>query len=87
MYPKDPQARARVDYLLYWDMGELYGSIMTYIYPQLGFRPMPADLEAEEKKFHSKVQFIEDHLLTKVSILPQDKKKTASLVHLFTRYT
>ena len=86
MYPKDPQARARVDYLLYWDMGELYGSIMTYIYPQLGFRPMPADLEAEEKKFHSKVQFIEDHLLTKVSILPQDKK-TASLVHLFTRYT
>ena len=63
MYPKDAQARAKVDYLMYWDMGELYGSIMTWVYPQLGFRSMPADIEAEEKKFHSKLAFLEEHLL------------------------
>ena len=48
---------------MYWDMGDLYGSIMTYVYPKLGFRPMPADIEAEKKKFHDKLAFLDEHLI------------------------
>ena len=63
LYPSEAQARAKVDFLMYWDMGDLYGSIMTWVYPQLGFRPMPADIEAEEKKFHAKLAFLDEHLI------------------------
>ena len=63
LYPKEPQARARVDFLLNWDLGDLYASIMKSLYPTLGFRPMPADLEAEKKNYHAKLQFMNDHLI------------------------
>merc|ERR1711990_727493 len=63
LYPSDPKLRAKVDFLLNWDLGELYASIMTSLYPTLGFRPMPKDLEAENKKYHDKLQFMNDHLI------------------------
>ena len=63
LYPKEPQARAQVDFLLNWDLGDLYASIMKSLYPTLGFRPMPADLEAEKKNYQAKLQFMNDHLI------------------------
>ena len=49
---------------MYWDMGSLYnGSIYTFVYPQMGFVPMPADLAAEEKKFYEKLAFLDEHLI------------------------
>ena len=63
LYPPNPEKRAKIDFLLYWDMGDLYGSIMSYVYPQLGFRPMPADLNAEKEKFHAKLAFLNEHLI------------------------
>ena len=70
LYPKDPQARAKVDFLLNWDLGDLYASIMKSLYPTLGFRPMPADLEAEKKNYAAKLQFMNDHLIQVGKELP-----------------
>jgi len=63
LYPKEPQARAQVDFLLNWDLGDLYAQIQKSLYPTLGFRPMPADHEAEKKNYQAKLQFMNDHLI------------------------
>ena len=62
-YPTDPAARAKVDFLLCWDMGDLYASIMAYEYPLLGFRPMPKSIDDMKANFHKKLEFLDQHLI------------------------
>ena len=62
-YPADPVARAKVDSLLCWDMGELYASIMAYQYPLMGFKPMPKNIGAMETNFRNKLAFLDEHLV------------------------
>ena len=64
-YPKNPKERGQVDFLLCWDMGELYASIMEAFYPKFGFRPMPNEdqMKKREENFNSKLEFLDKHLI------------------------
>lgn len=64
MYPKDPVARAKVDFLLCWEAGTLYPAMADAIYPVIGFKPPTDQLEANKKVFAEKLQFLNDHLIT-----------------------
>ncbi|CAG5079317.1 Oidioi.mRNA.OKI2018_I69.PAR.g9223.t1.cds [Oikopleura dioica] len=60
-YPVDAQARARVDYLLNFDLGTLYKAIGEYVYPIWLYKQAP---DAEKlKAMEAKFEFIEQHLL------------------------
>ena len=64
-YPDVPEDRATVDFLLNWDLGSLYQSIITAFFPILGFKAAVSDetLAAEKQQFNSKLQFLNDHLV------------------------
>ena len=64
-YPDVPEDRANVDFLLNWDLGSLYQSIITAFFPILGFKAAVSEetLAAEKKQFNSKLQFLNDHLV------------------------
>ena len=74
-YPVDAEARARVDYLLNFDLGTLYKAIGEYVYPIWLYKQAP---DAEKlkvryrrafkeikyfKAMEAKFEFIEQHLL------------------------
>ena len=64
-YPDIPENRAIVDFLLNWDLGSLYQSIINAFFPILGFKAAVNEetLTAEKQQFHSKLQFLNDHLI------------------------
>lgn len=62
LYPSDPEKRAKIDMLLYWDMGTLYGKgVAELVYPQL-FNKVEEDPE-KVKQMNEKLQFLNDHLI------------------------
>ncbi|XP_054711353.1 uncharacterized protein LOC129220944 [Uloborus diversus] len=60
IYPKDPQKRAVVDRMLYFDIGTLYKAEADYLYPQL-FKGEAADPEKLEN-FKKALGFLEEFL-------------------------
>ena len=60
IYPKDPQARALVDRMLYFDIGTLYKAESEYLYPQL-FKGEAANAEKEET-FKKALTLLEEFL-------------------------
>ena len=64
-YPDVPENRATIDFLLNWDLGSLYQSIINAFFPILGFKPAVSEeiLTAEKQQFHSQLQFLNDHLV------------------------
>ena len=63
MYPSEPVARAKVDFLLCWEAGTLYPALADAIYPQIGFKPKTDKLAEYQKVFDEKLQFLNDHLI------------------------
>ncbi|KFM73999.1 Glutathione S-transferase 1, isoform C, partial [Stegodyphus mimosarum] len=63
LYPKDPQERAVVDRLLYFDIGTLYKAEAEYLYPHL-FQGKPADPEKNEV-FKKALGFLDQFLSKK----------------------
>ena len=64
-YPDVPENRATIDFLLNWDLGSLYQSIINAFFPILGFKPAVSEeiLTAEKQQFHNQLQFLNDHLV------------------------
>ena len=62
-YPSEPVARAKVDFMLYWDAGTLYPALAKAIYPHLGLMPKTEEFPAHQKTFDEKLQFLNDHLI------------------------
>jgi len=61
LYPADAAKRAKVDFLLNWDLGTLYKAIAECVYPRV-FKGAEEDPE-KTKAFGEKLQFLNDHLL------------------------
>lgn len=60
LYPKDPKARAKVDKLLYFDMGTLYLRFGQYVYPAM-FQGQSLDPE-KLAKFHEAMGWLDGFL-------------------------
>ena len=76
-YPKCPNKRGKVDFLLNWDLGTLYKSLGELVYPQV-FKQLPAD-EEKAKVFAAKLQFLNDHLLKQGEWLTGDTPTIADI--------
>lgn len=61
LYPVDPIERAKVDELLYFDIGSLYQSSSKYFMPRVFGGPKELDPEAE-KAFRSNLSYLNDRL-------------------------
>ena len=61
LYPVEAGKRAKVDFLLNWDLGSLYKAIGEMVYPVV-FKKEPL-CEEKKKAFSDKVQFMNDHFL------------------------
>ena len=61
LYPTEPQTRATVDRLLYFDIGTLYKSLADVVYPV--FRGLDSEYDPEKVKvLGEKVAFVNDFL-------------------------
>jgi len=61
LYPTCPAKRAKVDFLLNWDLGTLYKAIGEAVYPTI-FKGAELDPE-KHQALKEKLQFMSDHLL------------------------
>jgi len=59
-YPVEAEARAKVDYLLNYDLGTLYKAIGDYVYPIWLHKQAPD--EEKMKAMEGKFKFMEEHL-------------------------
>ncbi|CAG5081958.1 Oidioi.mRNA.OKI2018_I69.PAR.g10002.t1.cds [Oikopleura dioica] len=76
-YPADLEARAKVDYLLNFDLGTLYRAIGEYIYPIWLHNAAPDQekLKVMEEKF----DFMENHLFKKGDYLTGESPTIADI--------
>ena len=76
-YPTCPTVRAKVDFLLNFDLGTLYKSLGEFVYPQV-FKQLPPD-EEKAGVFAEKLQFLNDHLLKQGGWLAGDSPTIADI--------
>ena len=63
LLPSCQKARAKVDYMLNWDLGTFYQALTQVAGPKLGFITTPVDMEKAEKDLYEALCFLEHHII------------------------
>ena len=78
LYPTEPQARANVDRLLYFDIGTLYKALGEYVYPYLFYGAPELDQE-KDKVLREKLELLNGFLAGNKYVAGGDELTVADL--------
>ena len=70
LLPTCPMARAKVDYMLNWDLGTFYHALTQVAGPKLGFIKTAVDMDKAEADLHEALSFLENHIIKVCLVLP-----------------
>ncbi|XP_067136272.1 glutathione S-transferase 1-like [Centruroides vittatus] len=76
LYPEDPQKRAEVDKMLYFDIGNLYKKVLDFVFPQIFTGAKP---DEEKRKILKDSTAILDEILSKSQYTAADHVTLADL--------